>query len=374
MKRFLLLTIICVSAFSACTKDDGGGDAPKRKTSKTEIIPIDADFRHIALDYACVMALDWQFDEFCDKEGISQRPEIDFLESGVIAITGIAPAEVESFDTEMYVEAEECTLNIAAKVSSSNCVKPSKWNLLLKIPTEDTWPTRCNITYDMQFDAGQVPDESYISASGDLDPIEITPVTTMEDTYAVFLESENADALKAAVNADENCMIIQRGSMQPSGLAPESVPSAFIDPYATGQKTEDASALRIGAVLKNCDYEKIIAPLGDKIMYCGSMVGSRYEGMEKIYIFQWPYTQLKVKQECSQTVERILDYMDFLYSADFSTDEHIFYVYQKSTSEINIMQLRYMLASQDYLLPFYLNSFYYMNAYTFDTAEKQMYE
>ncbi len=276
--------------------------------------------------------------------------------------------------TQMYVEGQECTLNIYAKVASSKFVKPSKWSLLLKIPLEDAWPTECNITYDMQFDSKQIPDESYISALGDLNPIEIIPITTMKDTYVVFLKSENADALKTAVNDDENCVMIQQGSLQTSGQSALFVPSAFVDPYVTGQKTEDASMPRIGAVLKNCDYEKIIAPLGDMIMYCGSMVGSRYEGMEKIYIFQWPYTQLKVKKECSQTVEKILNDMDYLYGTDYSTDEHIFYVYQKNTSKINILQLRYMLASQNYLEPFYLSSFYYMRAHTFDTAEKQVYE
>ena len=373
MKRILLLTVICTAALSGCTKDDNKDSAPKRRNSKTEIIPTSADFKHIELNSAFVMALDWQFDEFCDKEEISQKPVIDFTENGVIAITGIAPAEVRDFDTEMYVEGQECTLNIAAKVSSSKYVKPSKWSLLLKIPIEDSWPTKFNITYDMQFNSKQITDESYISALGDLDPIEITPITPMKDTYVIFLKSENANALKTAVNADENCVMIQQGSLQTSGLYPEFVPPTFIDPYVTGKKTDEASTPRIGAVLKNCDYEKIIAPLGDKIMYCGSMVGSRYEGMEKIYIFQWPYTQLKVKKECSQTVEKILNDTDFLYSTDYSTDEHIFYVYQKSTSKINILQLRYMLASQDYLLPFYLSSFYYMRAHTFDTAEKQVY-
>lgn len=193
MKRFLLLTVICAAALSACTKDDNKDDAPKRRTSKTEIIPTSADFNSIEFNSACVMALDWQFDEFCDKEGISQKPEIDFYKNGVIAITGIAPAEVKDFDTQMYVEGQECTLNIYAKVASSKFVKPSKWSLLLKIPLEDAWPTECNITYDMQFDSKQIPDESYISALGDLNPIEITPITTMKDTYVVFLKSENAE-------------------------------------------------------------------------------------------------------------------------------------------------------------------------------------
>lgn len=374
MKRLLLFTVICAAVFSACTKDDNKDDAPKRRNSKTEIIPTSADFKHIEFNSACVMALDWQFDEFCNKEGISQKPVIDFTENGVIAVTGIAPAEVKDFDTEMYVEGQECTLNIAAKVSSSKYVKPSKWSLLLKIPIEDSWPTKCNITYDMQFEPKQIPDESYISALGDLNPIEITPITTMKETYVVFLKSEDAGALKTAVNDDENCVMIQQGSLQSISQASMFVPSAFIDHYVTGKKTEEASTPRIGAVLKNCDYEKIIAPLGDKIMYCGSMVGSHYEGMEKIYIFQWPYTQLKVKKECSQTVKKILNDTDFLYGTDYSTDEHIFYVYQRNTSKINILQLRYMLASQDYLLPFYLNSFYYMRAHTFDTTEKQVYE
>lgn len=60
-------------------------------------------------------------------------PDIDFDNDGAIALTGVSPAEIKSFETEFYVEKGVQRLNVKGRVKNSDCVLPSQWSIFVSV-------------------------------------------------------------------------------------------------------------------------------------------------------------------------------------------------------------------------------------------------
>ena len=378
MKRFLLLSL-CLTAVLSCAKNENDKPAPPAKvTLDSKAILADKNFTHLTFDSAYTCLLDWQLAELCEKEGV-QIPEIDFDNDGAIALTGVAPAEISSFETEFYIENGVPRLNIKGKVKNSDCVLPSQWSLFVSVATlNSTDPIECNISYDMDFNTMQIPPISYIEPTykdNDHETGYVLPhsVGKIENAYLVVMERSKLHLLKASADADEKCIYIDEEGV--GGLiSPNGSVTVMFRPYIAPVKIEDCKAV----VLKECDYDKVISPLKDDILFVrggGHDGGSAIHGSQ--YIFCTPSTRVALKPEANQEYLKRLamclgyDKENILFFKVYDTQ--FLALLDTKQTKVNAWQFNYLLCTVagDDMIPFPNYTQYYgILRTTFDNAVK----
>lgn len=375
MKQFLILSV-CMAALLSCAKnEDNPNTPPARETYTSEAVLADKNFTHLTFDSAYFYQLDWQLAELCETEGM-EMPDLDLDGKGIIALTGVAPAEIESFQTEFYVENGVHKLAVKGKVKNSDCVLPSQWSLFVCVENLfDPDAIECDISYDMDFNTMQIPPMSYIVPTykdGDYSVI-LHPVDEIKDAYLVVMERSKLHLLKAAADADERCVFIDEDGV--GGLiSPNGTVTAMFRPYIAPVAVEDCKAV----VLKDCDYDKVIAPLGDDILFArggGYKTGSAIHG--SVYAFCTPSTRVALKTDANK------EYLKRLaLSLGYDKDNVIVHQEGNSTflslldtkqTKVNAWQFNYLLytvAGQS-LVPFINEVQYYcIMQDTFDNAVK----
>lgn len=365
-----------MAALLSCTKnEDNPNTPPARETYTSEAVLADKNFTHLTFDSAYFYQLDWQLAELCETEGM-EMPALDLDGKGIIALTGVAPAEIESFQTEFYVENGVHKLAVKGKVKNSDCVLPSQWSLFVCVENLfDPDAIECDISYDMDFNTMQIPPMSYIEPTykdGDYSVI-LHPVDEIKDAYLVVMERSKLHLLKAAADADERCVFIDEDGV--GGLiSPNGTVTAMFRPYIAPVAVEDCKAV----VLKDCDYDKVIAPLGDDILFArggGYKTGSAIHG--SVYAFCTPSTRVALKTDANK------EYLKRLaLSLGYDKDNVIVHQEGNSTflslldtkqTKVNAWQFNYLLytvAGQS-LVPFINEVQYYcIMQDTFDNAVK----
>ena len=368
MKRLLLLTIICTSAFSACTKDDGGGSAGG-KNIEIEVLDLNGDFRHIKVDSAYVYNFESHFQEaICDKDGI-EMPQVDFSTSALIAVTGVSPTLAESISPKLVKTGSGYVLNIDVKCSESEYVKPRKWSLLLKAPASVDPSMECNITYDKTFDAQQLPDTTFIQSryyyDGQKDgwEIKLEPMVIMDSAYLVVVEKSNVDKVKQAVNADDRCIITNITHAM-----------GFQYRIPDGISVYDCNSI----VLKNCSYDKVIAPMGDMVLHIalGGYYASHYvEGAA--YLFYLPQViGYPLYNASTEHAASLFESLGCTTSGNEEPDSGThFRAGVGREAKINVFQAYYMLAADGFLADDHGTVRHFAElAKPFDKAEKEFYE
>ena len=382
MKKFLILSV-CMTAVLSCAKnEDNANTPPARKTHATEAVLADKNFTHITFDSAYFHQLEWQLAEFCETEGM-EMPALDFDNNGVIALTGVAPAEISSFETEFYVENGVQRLSVKGKVKNSDCVLPSQWSLFVSVANLFTLdPIECDISYDMDFNTMQIPAMSYIVPTykdGDYQTGYVLPhpVDEIGNAYLVVMERSKLHLLKAAADADEKCIYIDEEGV--GGLiSPNGSVTVMFRPYIAPVKTEDCKAV----VLKDCDYDKVIAPLKDDILFArggGYKTGSAIDG--SLYAFCSPSTRVALKPEADK------EYLKRLaVSLGYEKENILFYkegdtqflgLFDTKQTRVNAWQFNYLLctAAGEEMIPFpNYTQYYAILRHTFDNAVKSQAE
>ena len=355
MKR-LFLFAAALTVLAACDKNNEA--PPKKQTFETEIMPINGDFRHITYDSACVFRSAKDFRNFItSKDGI-EMPDIDFSQNALIAVTGIAPALAENISVSMYNTGDGDILDINVHVAQSEYVKPRKWSILLKTPASIVDYIKCNINYDMPFNTLQMADSTYFS-------YEVIPTTHYTDsTYFVVVKKADLPLLKEYVNKDSKCIMSDtRFDIYGKG---EHVSSTVMATYSLCSYNKDNEEIFVPAILKNCDYKKVIAPLGDKIIYVGlPYYRGHYAAMGEQIHFEWPLS-IFVPSADIESFEKLSETL-----GHFEQDG----IYLYKNSKLSSSQLRYLLAREGFInVASTKESCYYHSAASFDDAVKQVYE
>ena len=365
MKRFLLFAA-ALAVLVACDKNEEEKNT-EQKIVETHKIDAGATLKHMVFDSVHVAKTEDKLKELCDLNGI-RVPQVDFSRGCVLSVAGIAPAIAESIDATLKKTAGKYLLDIDIKVSESEYVKPRVWSTMLQAPADVPQQIECRISYDMQFDSNQRPDSSFIFNIGSEKPSQLMPLVDLSGAYGVIIRENDMEKLKGAVNDDEKCIMTRYGSDSYGRFVSSGIIESYIQNKYVATSAEAGPYCMV--FLKDCNYDKIIAPLEDVILYAGHPITycSGDTGMPSI-AFEWPYTYVRTIEGNESALKNLARALQLHISSENGMTA--FNIYKKS--KINVLQLKYLLASEGYIntSTSYL-TFPYIWKETFDSAKKEI--
>ena len=362
MKRFLLFAAM-LTALAACDKNDDGTKTPQVNDIEIQKVAT-GTIKYMAFNSVHVIKTDEQLEKLCDQNGI-QKPAVDFSQNAVLSVAGIAPALAKNINASLKETGGKYRLDIDVNVAESEYVKPRVWSIMLQTPADVPQQIECRINYDMEFDPNQRPDSSFIFHINSDNPSQVMPLMDLDSAYAIIIKESDLEKLKGAVNDDEKCILIRYSTSYGRPVSNSIIESYISNKYVPHYNEAPSYCM---AFLKNCDYDKVIAPLSDIILYKGDPISycSGDTGMPSI-AFEWPFTYVKTDDTKPDAIEHLGKALNFHNTADKMAGLYIF-----KSSKINILQLKYLLATEGYINTNtnYL-TFPYIWKETFEHAEKE---
>ena len=357
-----------VVLFAACDKKDD--DTPPKVKQKIAVVPHDGDIKHLTLDSVCVLRSAEQFESLiANKDGIPV-PNVDFSSVAILAVNGIAPASVSDIVPQLYSRDGKYTLSLSVSVDKSRGVMPRKWSLLLSAPFDVASQVELDVEFDMAFDKMALPADSEWYNEF----YSFMPLLPIDSAYMVVLRDEDAvSRLTEIVNADEDCILIRPTRTQ-LGYG-DKVSSTIYETYHNGEYSSSKDFTYHTRVLKNCDYDKIVAPLlGDEIWYSAKAIADHYDiGLGYHVGFDIPMLNIGVgdinDREALLCLLRSVGYV-----LEESNGRLYTYMYEKAP--VSQTQIHYLLGADGYVNDAKtVNPVYFqISQHQFDNAVKEHYE
>jgi len=280
-----ILSLLCALSFTACQKEDESTQPvpEKKEVLEIEVLPIESekaaakkpsiindrngffnDFKYITFDKANLFNSLQQYVEAIYIRDSIALPPTDFENNSLIAVTGLSPVTIDTIVPTLYRQGDKYTLDIHLIAAEKN-LSAMKWNLFLRVPKiDDDKQIDCDIT---------LPEEGLSLArtvGGEYYGLVKNP-----STYCIIYDSVYKNDIRDAVNADDSC------SMYTSS-------GAYAFEFGEWKEVYGKKALY--SILCNCDYDNVIAPLGDKILFasCGYSQRPEYLAFEAYYYYLKP--------------------------------------------------------------------------------------
>ena len=338
MKRLLLLSVFCAAMFAACEKND----ASVKDELKIAVVPHEGDFKHLTLDSVYVLRNAGQFADLIGEKDDIAIPNVDFSSSVLLAVNGIAPAEVMSIIPKLYEQNGDYTLSLSVSVDKGRGVMPRKWSLLLSAPSSVGSSIGLDAKFDMVFDDMALPSDR--QRYNEYYPF--MPLRPIEGAYMVVMRDEDAAMrLVSVVNADEDCILIRPRTFA-GGAYGDKAAAAIYETYSNGTYSNSGSGYPV-RVLKNCDYDKIVAPmLETEILYAGNAVIDDYDfGLGTAVGFEIPVAAIGAGEvNDSDALDCLLGSLGHV-----AGEGNVKNVYIYRNSALSQTQLYYLLAADGYL-------------------------
>lgn len=257
----LLLGVACLAS---CDKEDNAsGDSGRTEKIDVSKVAFDGNFRHIKVDSAYVFHFSSQLEDMLSEDGID-FPDVDFSQNAVIAVTGIAPTSVSDISVSLCKSAGRYILDMDVHSSRPESVSLQQWSLLLEVPQSVDPKVECNINYDSEFDSGEAFDSLCFKERGAiklvlLEDSHLLEIKAADSTrFLSVLESGGCNILQKCVYGQTDHIQYNNGTVKHGEARNEFF--EYLDIY-----DQDLELMHI--IVENCDYQTLLAPLEEDILY-----------------------------------------------------------------------------------------------------------
>lgn len=366
MKRILFF-IAAAAVLAACDKNENETRVDSGyEMLETSVLTSNEGYVNTLYDEVRVFTTADEFAGFCAANSKS-APVVDFSKNSVIVAAGVAPAAAQNVEASLSVQGGDFILKVAVNVSESEYVKPRVWDIMLQTPSALPDNVELKVSYDRIFDAAQLPDSTWIQWSAAGNGSIGYPLGIEENAYAVVVDNSNMDKVIQAINADEACIWVncEAGMRR---VVPFSV--------SKSRPETDFSNASV-MILKDCDYDKVLRPVEDCLLYVGkggTVVDSSTESQLRAFYGSGLHVEVAEGYDAalSSLMRSIGGEFEALPGdgAKFAAGWCNLY----EGAKVNSLQLSHLLLRDGFLKSYYTDTFNMMiNAYVYDSAVKKVY-
>ncbi len=366
MKRFLLF-MAAASVLAACdkTENETRVDSGYEKL-ETSVLTCNEGYVNTLYDEVRVFTTADEFAGFCAANSKS-APVVDFSKNSVIVAAGVAPAAARNVEASLSVQGGDYILKVEVNVSESEYIKPRIWDIMLQTPAAVPDNVGLEVSYDEIFDAAQLPDSTWIECSATGNVSIGYSVGIEENAYAVVVDNSDMDKVIRTINADEACVWVN--SEAGECRVPFSVSKS---------RPETDFSNAVVMILKDCDYDKVLRPIEDCLLYVGrggTVVNSSTES--QLRAFYGAGLHVAVSEGYDAAVRSLMRSLggEFEALSDDETEFAVGWCNLYEGAKVNSLQLSHLLLRDGFLKSYYTDTFNMMiNAYVYESAVKKVYE